>query len=358
MFQVFACRADAAGVFGAPELVYTQPLDGSTTPDQGAVIDSGIFHDGAQRFLVLLLGPAAGATESGALAFFGPLGGGGPPQMVSRLSLPASLAPNGFANGSASMALADFDGDGRDEVLLRILDQGGVTIGFSPLIATDGATSVSVVGEIAIPEASLFGDVVDFDRDGNLDLVAYIGGHDVTSGGGFVAPGLGNGELGSPRIAVFADHVSVFTASTVFGDFFNDGAAHPFTRTKFFTQSGFRFLTQTSFDLARNRDGIFDVPETVTTTPGDIDFRIAVTDADLDGNADVWVVGQGTIQLFRGHGDGTFTPGPIQDLRVGQLVAVADVDGDGIDDLVFWLGRAMWTLYGDGRGGFRHAADR
>lgn len=62
---------------------------------------------------------------------------------------------------------------------------------------------------------------------------------------------------------------------------------------------------------------------------------IAVGDQDGDGMADVWVFGPTEGAVYRGVGDGTFTspPTPPQDnLRVGEAVAICDLNGDGRAD--------------------------
>ena len=91
--------------------------------------------------------------------------------------------------------------------------------------------------------------------------------------------------------------------------------------------------------------------------------ELAVADVDGDGHDDLVVpLGIGAVTVFKGDGDGGFAQLPGHPVAVGESterVTTGDVDGDGALDLAVTdvLGRQVHVLLGDGTGGFTAAPD-
>src|SRR5205823_1725651 len=101
-----------------------------------------------------------------------------------------------------------------------------------------------------------------------------------------------------------------------------------------------------------------------TFAAGNSPFSVAVADVNGDGFPDLAVANYGTlptrpghtVSLLLGNGDGSF--GTRQSFAAGSLprsVAVADVNGDGLPDLVVAnaRGNSVSVLLGNGDGSFQ-----
>lgn len=107
--------------------------------------------------------------------------------------------------------------------------------------------------------------------------------------------------------------------------------------------------------LAGNGDGTFR-PVVTFDSGGSDAASIVVTDMDGDGKLDLVVQNGSVPAVLRGNGDGTFlfadryNPGGIMQ---GSPVQVADVNGDGIPDLVGFAASSVdviWVMLGNGSG--------
>jgi hypothetical protein len=118
--------------------------------------------------------------------------------------------------------------------------------------------------------------------------------------------------------------------------------------------------------LLGNGDGTF-LPANVYDSGGLRAEAVAIADVNGDGKPDIVVAnGDGTVGVLLGHGDGTFQPAVVYvsgaEAATPTSLAVADVNGDGIPDLLVanWCGDAncdgtVSVLLGNGDGTFQTA---
>jgi len=206
-------------------------------------------------------------------------------------------APGGHSGGNH---IFQNDGDG------TFTDQGSDALGLTP--SSNGETTV----------------VVDYDGDGHTDILyrssAVVLWHsngngtftNVTATAGISLSGVSGGYNG-----------------TAFGDYDNDGDLDFYG-----AQSGTNKLYR------NNGDGTFtDVAATAGVGAGSLTSRgVAWGDYDNDGDLDLYVAhSNGTNNLFRNNGDGTFTDVAatvgVDDSAASYGVSFADADLDGDLDL-------------------------
>lgn len=106
--------------------------------------------------------------------------------------------------------------------------------------------------------------------------------------------------------------------------------------------------------LLGNGDGTLQPPISYPTNISPL--SLAVADINRDGNADLLVGGSGLPAILFGNGDGTFgapvTAALTLDVNVTSLpvLTAADVNGDGIPDIVAGVGPQTWVSVYLGRG--------
>jgi hypothetical protein len=301
------------------------------------------------------------------------------------LSAPVITFPQQFLNSSIPMALGDFNGDGKIDLILpnkqqspgaiiTLLGNGDGTFTQAPLSTAAGISANDIVvgdfngdgnedvaitdstsfrimlgngdgtftqvsqngqinanGQSAIAVASI--ETTDFNGDGKTDLLvtstSYMNSSNSFNAVGVVLLGNGDGSFTqAPDLPITFLHQGSSVDGIFLADFNNDGKVD---------LAGLTNLGGPAV-LLGNGDGTFT---TVITNPGSTSQLVGVADFDGDGNADLASSPQSssptifTIQL--GKGDGTFVPA-VQSLPVSKQIGsfvFGDLNGDGFADLTF-----------------------
>ncbi|PYI80266.1 MAG: hypothetical protein DME26_21920, partial [Verrucomicrobia bacterium] len=253
-------------------------------------------------------------------------------------------------NGPSSVAVGDFNGDGKRDLAIANSGSGDVSV----LLGNGDGTFQAFVsyGLGDVPQSVAVGD---FNGDGKLDLaVAMRTFADVS-----VLLGNGDGTFQAAQYyGAGADPLSVAV-----GDFTGDG----------------------KLDLAVGNAGLFDAPPNVSVLLATNDNKgfifqpavnydagssprsVAVADFNGDGKLDLVVANYGaldndgrftgsSVSVLLGNGDGTFQAAVNYSAQEGPLsTAVGDFNGDGKPDLAVAndLSASVSVLLGNGDGTFQ-----
>jgi len=257
-----------------------------------------------------------------------------------------------FAAGASPVAIAaaDFDGDGRRDLVVANNQGGSLTVlrkgqhgGFQTLPPLPVGAEPNAVA------------TADLDGDGAQDIVAVnqncLSG---TCGPGSAAVLLGHGD-GSFASAFFVP-TGTNPQSVAIGDFNGDRVPD------LAVVNAVTIITQgpgTVSILLGLGNGSFVAAGTYPAGDGPLD--IAAADFDEDGALDLAIVNSipfvvaHAVALLRGNGDGSFEPPVLHTVGFGPAALVAaDLDADGaLDVATANLGdNSVSVLRGDGAGGF------
>ena len=271
-------------------------------------------------------------------------------------SLPTGSLP-------AQIVAADLNGDGWDDLVVRNAGDGNLTVFFSNDSGSDATGNALFPSSVTLPVGLGVSDVTlaDVDRDGATDIIVT----NKVSGEVGVLRNLGHGA--------FAPAVLYRAGGGLYGVTNNtDGTATLTTleatsgvAAGAFTQGSPPDLVATdpgsnTFSLLKGLGaGRFANPVTIPTASPARAIRVA----DLEGNGipDVIILGTNTVSIYRGDGRGGLLPHPFFTISAGldpTGLTVADVNGDGHPDLV--IGNEygdVLVLAGQGNGKFRPLLD-
>lgn len=224
-------------------------------------------------------------------------------------------------SGTYSVAVGDFDGDGKLDVAVAnsgfgLLEPGGIQV----LLGNGDGTFQGAVnygtGSGTNPTAVVVGD---FNNDGKLDLA--VANTACGSPCGDLAVLLGNGD-GTFQPAVNYN-AGAQPLSIAVGDFNLDGKLDLAVAN---------VSSQNISILLGNGDGTFQ--SAVSYSTSDDAFAIAVADLNGDGKPDL-IVESASLIVFLGNGDGTFKAGMDYSAGLHLLsLALADLNSDGRLDVV------------------------
>ncbi|MSV28314.1 MAG: CRTAC1 family protein [Bryobacterales bacterium] len=255
----------------------------------------------------------------------------------------------GYTALGASVAVADYDGDGFDDMFVTDSSASGK----NHLYHNNGNLTFTDVGEAAgvangndPKNASADSLWFDFNNDGRPDLfVARFGQNQLFEN-------LGGGKFKEVTIAAGLKHYLNSITAIAF-DYDRDGYADLFVGNYFqpvdlFNPATPRFFPE-SFETANNGGGVTVFRNngngTFTDVSPKVDIKISGWTLDLghgdldnDGDEDLYVAADfGTDRLFANNGDGTFTDKTESaigiDTKKGMNVDIADFDNDGMLDI-------------------------
>jgi sugar lactone lactonase YvrE len=249
----------------------------------------------------------------------------------------------GPSSQTGSFILGDFNNDGIPDVAAvnagDYAPTGNITIFLGNgdgTFTTSGSSPAIGYNPTAIATA-------DINGDGNADLIVVQQGSS-TSSDGQVAIFFGKGD-GTFIEASSTTSLASVASSVLPADLNDDG--HVDLVLSGLGASGIAIL------LGKG-DGTFtsvaDLPQAGEATP-------VVADLNNDGFPDLvfGAAGASYLTVFLGDGDGTFTEAPSSpngNLVIGNSLAIADFNQDGIPDVVYVDGNATGILFGEGDGNF------
>jgi hypothetical protein len=259
------------------------------------------------------------------------------------------------ASGAGSLAVGDLNNDGIPDLVASCAGADAVCV----LLGNGDGTFQAPVS-YAVPSAAVAVVLGDFNNDGNLDVATAIQDNDTTSCECVaVLLGNGNGTFQEPAVITYPP-LGAGPLALAAGYFSGNGNLD-LALTENFTFSG-----GAAQILLGNGDGTF----TLGTSYALFNNSLAIVAADLrnNGQTDLAVAESGgALAVLLADGGGTFQPAAQYYLDSGtslsgfpETLAVGDMNGDGIPDLVSAPGviannlsySAVYIFLGKGDGTF------
>jgi len=261
-------------------------------------------------------------TPSGITLLFG----------TGKASSPFTTGSTIAVPGPGCVITGDLNGDGIADLLVESFLTGSGYFVDAYLGKGDGTFTLASSTAVSTPGYLALGD---FNHDGKLDFA---------SSGNLLALGNGDGTFQTPMPITSSPPLNGFSNIAV-GDLISNGWSDI-------------LLTNASlgvYELLNNKHGAFS--QTIISVPKSAPSQVVLADLDNDGILD-FVVGSstGSPTVYVGNGKGGFTQGvELVDYLQGLpgVVAVADVNGDGIPDIVLDEGSSVAIFLGTGNAQYK-----
>jgi uncharacterized repeat protein (TIGR01451 family) len=249
----------------------------------------------------------------------------------NRIDLTAGVAP-------WKVAIADFNHDGKPDIAYLLSGSGVPSV--SILLGQGNGVFVGpITTTLSTAAAAKILTVGDLNNDGFPDVITY----DFDNNTIYILIGNGDGTFQTPRTI----HNSSAEGFAI-GDFNGDGKAD-FAATVF---SGSVVI------YLGNGDGSFNAGSPISTG-GNGSNAVVACDFNHDGKLDLAITNMfsSNVSVMLGNGDGTFAQPvlyPLDAASAPQALALGDVNGDGIPDIVVaeTSNFMMAVLLGNGNGSF------